>query len=805
MTFTQTLKQALQSRQLVTIDIGLTVIQGLFEDLCSKMDDMASRISDVSLIVRSKPDKADIDAQFESMTKRVRELEENTKQLGEAQTSLETAVEEKLKTNEAKIEAIAETVMRGTVHDGENEVMKTVLARLSGSPRTPSEVAPFASETDAVMSETGALSGENARILGENARLSGDDARLSGENASLSGDYAPPRPRSRASPPVEIRGLSNIQEDIGLLKDEVEQLKRLFKSLRSADSGPESAGGEVDAGPIWASIQVLEENVERALAIGGNVRNKIDNIWAEITERLRSEEEERNTWRAEHQKHISQVNGKCRDLETTDAQLSEKITAVQRSVEGLRVDLEEMNTSPIEAQQLITASGDIDLSPILLQLKAQEVKARNQNDRLVIIENREMVHPLTVQNIRETVDQLEASLREMSRRLTTCETDVKASTSAVTNSVRLQGDRIVALDEKLTEFSNTTAKRIGRADVNAGLIHKLQDQCADFSHDIEELKGAIGEVGEKVVDQPQKVVRPSKDPKIDSALELARTLEQEMAGQKANLLAMSNAVERLSTKVLENDERDVPDMSSAIDSIRAELRKLWLKMKELAELSHETKDDFIPRVDLSRLERPAARPQPVERSALPRIAPQIIKSPRDDPRLGETASRLEKQGDILSQLKRAIEVQHRSVVQLDETKADRVAVQQLFEQFRLALGELNNRIGSLRRALVTKVDNSELQVLLADVLASAGEDTSTGTVKCLCCGRNRKIVAGTLDDTTIAERIGAPTSTRVLSDGGGQVCFVYGEHGDMYYGRSNTGRSVFSKAPEVTDSGNQPK
>ena len=150
-------------------------------------------------------------------------------------------------------------------------------------------------------------------------------------------------------------------------------------------------------------------------------------------------------------------------------------------------------------------------------------------------------------------------------------------------------------------------------------------------------------------------------------------------------------------------------------------------------------------------------------------------------------------------MKRIIDSHSRSINQLDDTKADKNATQQLFEQFRIALGELNSRIGTLRKALVGKVDSSELNTILNQVIDYADNDeTATGVeqVRCICCGRPRRNVTGALDDPTLAKRLGGPVSTRVLGDGDGQVCFVYGERGDMYYGRSGTGKPIFSKAPD---------
>ena len=85
--------------------------------------------------------------------------------------------------------------------------------------------------------------------------------------------------------------------------------------------------------------------------------------------------------------------------------------------------------------------------------------------------------------------------------------------------------------------------------------------------------------------------------------------------------------------------------------IRNEIKQLWGKIQELTQLQNEIKDDFLPKIDLS---RPVQNRTVTERVALPRIA--YPKSPnKDDPRVSDTALKVEKQENILYQLRRAVE------------------------------------------------------------------------------------------------------------------------------------------------------
>ena len=102
-------------------------------------------------------------------------------------------------------------------------------------------------------------------------------------------------------------------------------------------------------------------------------------------------------------------------------------------------------------------------------------------------------------------------------------------------------------------------------------------------------------------------------------------------------------------------------------------------------------------------------------------------------------------------------------------------------------------VSILKRALIGKVDISELKSYLSAMNASVEP------IRCLCCGARRKNLTGVLDSQS-ARKIPAPTSSRVVSDGNpGNVCFVYGERGDVYYGRTGNTKSFISKPEENSD------
>jgi hypothetical protein len=137
---------------------------------------------------------------------------------------------------------------------------------------------------------------------------------------------------------------------------------------------------------------------------------------------------------------------------------------------------------------------------------------------------------------------------------------------------------------------------------------------------------------------------------------------------------------------------------------------------------------------------------------------------------------------------------------LTELKAERSELQTLFEQFRNALGELSNRIVTIRRTLLSKAEACDLQDVQQRLLRQNEEgkegETAAGaeSIRCLLCGKPRTAVRGAIDDPELVRALGPGTSTRVTSAGGhGSACFVYGDHGALFWGRSPDGRSILSR------------
>lgn len=191
---------------------------------------------------------------------------------------------------------------------------------------------------------------------------------------------------------------------------------------------------------------------------------------------------------------------------------------------------------------------------------------------------------------------------------------------------------------------------------------------------------------------------------------------------------------------------------------------------------------------------------------LPRLASSQVatsnkelESLRSDlKRYEDLIPRLDRTETAVNSLKGQIEILNKQMKTIIDNKADKSELQSLFEQFRMALGELNNRIGGIRKSVANKADIVEVRdiqkFVKRELTANTETAAGTETVRCLMCGQPRANVTGAIDDPTIVKAIGNAVSTRVTgSNGDGNVCFVYGEHGEMYFGRSMDGKPMYSK------------
>ena len=775
MTFSRLLAERLHERTMISVEVNVDVIHSLFEDICSRLDEIDRKVNGIQEAQKNQVGKDEFDRETTRTNKRLDRLEESTKSLSDAAAALKKEVTDMLTAADEKMDAAlgrcmidCRNITKDLAHEIEPEIAKNVMESLPNLDMLIKDNESKQEQIDDLKEQVSALK-KKVDYLGENASASRgiSDEELKKLRESIAGD------RTNA---ISEEDLHAISDDInGRLTEELEKLRQQL--IQYTDGGDTALRDEMGvlANKVNGQIDSMSIDMLKAVTVANDAKNSIEAMQNEILAKMNKVESKANELFAEGQKNLASWNAKIDDLGVATTELKEKLAALQSAVDGI-VDRMDASASKDLENTVVKADGQLDVAPILKQLKMFEVKVAGHNDRINALESKETVHPLALSNIRDKLGELEKQTQEASVLLAKCVGDV----GMATDTIQKHGDRIGKLESTVGEMETGLAKARSGGETTQRLVD-------DLGQRLDDVKKQIADISELIRANETK----SSDPvaargRFEAITEFAKGIEREVNKVKGQLTDVVSSLETMSAKT--HDGHGSED-SADIAAIRSELKQLWGKLKELTDLEAEKKDDFLPKVDL-RSEKPVARV--VERAALPRIAVPG-KSPREEIRTSD------KQDSVIYQLKRAVESQQKSIAQLDDTKADRSATQQLFEQFRIALGELNSRIGSLKKSLIGKVDAADLTNYIGELVGGAGEDeTATGIepVKCLCCGRPRRSVVGAINDPSFIQKIGTSVSSRVLGDGEGQVCFVYGERGDMYIGRSGTGKPVFSRPPE---------
>ena len=794
MTFTGFLANAVNTKALISVDLNLEVITEFFENVCNKLDDLEKKMKQFEQSAPAKDDlngkMKDILEKLEKHDNQISDLDDNAKKNKQETDKKIKELEDRIDGDIGKCIIDCRNLTKDALKNAEPEIIKNVMNALPNLDNLLSENKNLKDELDDLKKRINALETKSPRA-GTHSSSSSSSSSSSGKKEKKQNDdddknkFVHNTPRSEAGSAVSDQDIQSITDDINeRMRNELNKLRDQMKQY--TDDQINNLFGRNDE-----QGKNLAVDVANAIRIANSAKDKAEELSQDFDSRLAQYDDKFNDFMNESSISKNKINDKLKDLGIFDEQLDQKIADLQRMIDGIDQTLHDQSLNCQQLQKAVIADdGEIDLSPLFHQLNNLDGKLAILNEKVAVLEGKETVHPLTVDSIKDKVDVLDQQLQNLTAKLGQFESD-QLNTK----------DRIRDCENAAKRNSNTIDNLTLSNEKNKAGIESLKQAVDSLYNRINDHKKLIDGLSTNLDDVVAKQTASlstrrttsAKDSRVDGLVEQVRNLEKDLANVKQKLAVAWSTIEQLTSKV--DDLENNPGYYNDVNDIRNEIKQLWGKIQELTQLQNEIKDDFLPKIDLS---RPVQNRTVTERVALPRIA--YPKSPnKDDPRVSDTALKVEKQENILYQLRRAVEQHQKNIAALDENKADKQATQQLFEQFRIALGELNNRFGTLKRAIIGKVDAADLTNYINQAIGKYDEDeTSTGTepIKCLCCGKPRRNVTGAMDDPTLAKRLGAPMSTRVIGDGDGQVCFVYGERGDMYYGRSGTGKPIFSKPPE---------
>lgn len=759
MTFTTLLGQTVHSKALISVELNLEVILNFFEEVCEKLDEIDQKVNKFEDKYANKADREDTNSKINAINKRLDELDANCASLGDNANAAKAEMKkwmrdfgDKTESDIGKCLVDCRNMANHIVHECEPEIAKNVIKTLPNLESLLAENKSKQDQIDQLKNDLDKLKSSGVQSYSPNINISNAD-------------------------------LQAISDEInGRMKEEMNKLRDSMKKYTD-DQINNIFGHNDEQGKNFAI------DVANALKASNSAKEKADMLSSEMNNRFDKTNDNINNLFTESSKAQSQLNNKLNDLGMENTKIKDKLNDLQKLIDNFNKRIEEQNVNSKQLQSMVIKDdGQIDVAPILKQLNINETKFALLDERMGVMEGKETVHPHIVDNLRDKLNILDQQIQDLTAKLGKFEADL------LDNQSKMQKCEEVNLkqDEDILNLTSDSEKSKAAIDTIKQNLEKLIKRISE----LDDKYNSIGsKIDESISKQNALKNTQSKDQRFESVVQSLKNLEKDHDNTKQQLSAACEIIDQNSARIVALEQNSKGLSSSDITDIKNDLSRLWSEIQKLTQIQSEIKDDsFLPKVDLSSNSKPVQKTTMIDRSGLPRINSNNTQSPRTDSSL-----KTDKSEGLLYQMKRIIDSHSKSISQLDESKADKNAAQQLFEQFRIALGELNSRIGTLRKALVGKVDVSELNTILNQVIDNADNDeTATGVepVRCICCGRPRRNVTGALDDPTLAKRLGGPVSTRVLGDGDGQVCFVYGERGDMYYGRSGTGKPIFSKAPD---------
>ncbi|OHT01857.1 hypothetical protein TRFO_07437 [Tritrichomonas foetus] len=546
------------------------------------------------------------------------------------------------------------------------------------------------------------------------------------------------------------------------------------------------------------------------------------------------------------QKQIQQLNVELANMAEQVKKLENRVEASSKAAE--------MNQQNLK--HIITDDGKLDTDKLLEQLQGLFVLFNDMDGRLVTFENREFVSPESFNAAIEALSQIDSKVNKCESQIVS--TDMKVSElREIIHELKEQlgnqasREQLLEVERVLHDYGDETSNlrealvKANKDIINArAAINTLRSHSEETKSISDEAKSQSQRASDDVAANEKRMKKmlafiqketgelSTQIKDLNSLIDRNEESINEIQKQRNVDLVKMNAGNAGNAGISKINPSDSTKSNSSISS-KSSVSKLSITLTSEATSPHTS----VPQIDSTMLHDPDANvvqlpekvvyEQPVvtvvrkkqievvesqqmRRGNLPRLNTQQTRRDFDTirsdlKRYEELIPRVERAENSITSLKNAIDSLNRTSKNLTDNKADKNDLQTLFEQFRMALGELNNRLGGMRKQVATKADITEVRDIqksvLKDLLANGETAAGTESVRCLMCGQSRTNVTGAIDDPTLMKAIGNAVSSRVTgSDGAGNVCFVYGEHGEMYFGRSPDGKPIYSKPSSLAES-----
>ena len=602
--------------------------------------------------------------------------------------------------------------------------------------------------------------------------------------------------------------------------------------------------------------QLTDENSKSLKTLEQTLRQMITKISATqdvLQKKLSTQYNEMNSLiNSEITKTQSENKALFDKYDVTIAQLNERLLSADKRLE----EMSAASKLPPPVQKLkVSEDGLVDMQPVIDQLNGQAALCTDLLTRLSHLEKKEVVHPQAFQQVVERIGAAEEKQKEFQQNIYDVEMQASETKTALHDYMTFQssddGQRpFKELHERIDQADADIKKLVdGNVKLNKDLtgaraaINTLRSHSEETTSSVEEIRKVCDNVREETVtiDKKMKKVVQYCQTEVDDAKNKIKDILRSIERTDDQLEDVSQKVTELQNRIKNysgpqqvnpnqpraqqpsgsNAEyiteppkvRTIDDSTSPILMSPLESPHQFSQLNSGVFLSSASLNDEgssnptrLTAAALHQLqEYNEAQQQQIRwqmqqqhsQSKIPQmpkksIVKETVLSSIDQKKFAEIHSKISAIQTALSNNKHDIEEIFKKIQNLHDIKADKDELKNVFEQFRIAMGELNNRIVSIRRSINNKVDQSQIEEIMQNMNKQDQDlGTTAAEVRCLLCGSIRRAPAPRTEELPPE----AKTKTPAPKEDTGEPCLVYGDNGEQFYGRNSNGKPVVAKHP----------
>lgn len=778
MAFVNLLTEKTRERPLFTVKVEMDIIQSFLEEVCLKLDNLANRMTKTEEDITGKATFQDVKDFKQDVSDKVDQIILQCKQTDDKVNGMDTLLQENYKNMQEKFDSATSNcliesgnLVRSTVESLEPELIKNVIAgmpnldsllqRIDANDKSINEL----NEKSVLLTNADSNLQAQVDALFKVSQKQGNEPSTTELHAELQ------RVTSNLSFQKSAASAATSQETFDLREDFQLQFNQINDKLKKMNEEIEDTRNYTNK-QISAVQELLSPQIRE-------LDNQINDLRTDMSNKTRDIPSSRQVdLPPDLMDKINKLGGEITKLNDDIISMKERLND---NTSALKI-LSENFTNPPAAVSApanieIKDDGSFDATGLTNSVQFLTNNFRVLASRLDVLESKKYVTPETLTATREIANKCVDRLNALD-----------------TTIAEMKGELLSKVDSDLMQLRDDTSKDI--RDVK---------EAANTSREIATIASRNGDETLRLLQKTRTEMSDMNTKIAELSIPKPNPAVEKLSSTVSGIQTYINNIKDVIVKV--GSEADAANTRSK--SNETSVNQIMTRIDELTkEISEKEKELSIPKVEFVQQRKTVVRAQAPEPAPVsddsPRrpgsvLLPKIARQTVDDGKLDAALGKVTAQDGIIQGMRKQIDQLVKGYQNIDDVKADKQSCQALFEQFRVAMVELNSRLMTLRRSVIGKADLSEVKNMLTLATTVQTKDTAGGVepVRCICCGRPATGVTGSINES-LDNRKTPPISSRAISDADGQVCFVYGDRGDMFYGRSGDGRSRFSAKTDVT-------